>query len=480
MCALVTSSVVLPFFLGDDPQGSDSNNDIRGDTTQEPTNHYAGFVGHIDRVGGQILEGWAQIPFLPHLTAEVEIQIDDTIVGHARANSFRDDLRVAGIRDGFAAFQFTIPLQFCDGKKHRITVRERLSRQELGGDTEFELDLPQPLPHRSENFLSSTILADYTAHAGFANAVRQRKKLAILSMFSPDNLLYGSHHRLIEAFQAAGFAVLLGQAWASDKFIERDSIPCPQSKADGTIIRENQAYDFGTWFACLSAVREHLPHLDELLFVNDSVFGPLFDINALIQNLSVQTADVVGICDSYEHTYHLQSFFLLFRKAVLSSGVIDRFADTYPYSNHKDDVVRDGELALTPALLRAGFKCAALFSYEELAKTWLTNLPRYLTEIANLPENASSATNIVKCNESEYLLNLARHIRRGDPLNPSHAFWDVLLEKKCPFIKRELLFKNPTGNPMVYRAGAMIEATAYPRNLILESARHFGTRKVFV
>lgn len=33
----------------------------------------------------------------------------------------------------------------------------------------------------------------------------------------------------------------------------------------------------------------------------------------------------------------------------------------------------------------------------------------------------------------------------ASPINPSHIYWDDLIERGCPFIKRELLLKNPFG-----------------------------------
>jgi hypothetical protein len=46
--------------------------------------------------------------------------------------------------------------------------------------------------------------------------------------------------------------------------------------------------------------------------------------------------------------------------------------------------------------------------------------------------------------EKDYLEQLGNAISKGIPLNPMHSFWDVLLaEFACPFIKRNLLGRNP-------------------------------------
>ena len=437
-------------------------------------------AGHIDRCDGHTLEGWAQVPLLPHLTAVVEIIVDGEQIGRARANVFREDLRDAGIRDGLAAFRFKLPATLCDGARHVLEVRERVSGTMLGGIREFRAEPRPELPRRSQLFTDGVVLAKSADTGAFARAAAQHRRAAFLCVFSPDNLLYASHHRLIEALQRAGFAVLLGQALADGDFIECGAPTPPASRADAFIVKENRGYDFGTWLASYASVRDQVNDIDELLFINDSVFGPLFDIGRLFEQLSSRPEDVVGLCDSYEYNYHLQSFFLLFRRTALKSGVLDRFADAYSYSDDKAQVVREGEIALTSTLLRAGLSCAALYPYEKLTSSWLSKLPSYLAEVEALPENARLHPDGRRSDEFEYLLNLARHIRRGDPVNPSHAFWDILLDMKCPFIKRDLLFKNPTGHPLLYRAAAAIEATGYPLDLIRQSAKHFGASKVFV
>ena len=54
--------------------------------------------------------------------------------------------------------------------------------------------------------------------------------------------------------------------------------------------------------------------------------------------------------------------------------------------------------------------------------------------------------------------------------NSMHHFWDHLIIKmRCPFIKRELLARNPARVPYVYRwENAIRQVSNYDTNLIVQ------------
>ena len=47
------------------------------------------------------------------------------------------------------------------------------------------------------------------------------------------------------------------------------------------------------------------------------------------------------------------------------------------------------------------------------------------------------------------MVNTLSQIENSVPLNPSHYFSHEILEAGFPFIKKELLFKNPVNNSMI-------------------------------
>lgn len=441
--------------------------------------NHSGLVGFVDECREGTISGWAQTPWLPSHPAVVDIIIDGVQVGAAKANQFRTDLRELGIREGYAGFVFKVPPAFLDGKTHTLLAVERQSTKRLGGLNQIMIPPVETQATRSEIFYNSVHIASNIENAAFQEGVRTRKKVAVLCAFTPKNDLYEYHHRLIEALQEQGFTILLGQSYTSSEGFETAKLSPPVSKAEAYIVKDNLGYDFGTWLACVHAVRDCIPQLDELLLINDSIFGPFSQASDFWRKVSDCKADVVGVCDSYEHNFHLQSFFLLFRKRILASQFFPDLLNEYSYSSDKDRVIKEGELALTPLLISRGFSCEAVYPYEELATRWLEELPGSIEEMMRLPENLAHVDKNTQPPEVEYLVNLGRHIRRGEPVNPTHYFWDVLLALGCPFIKRELLLKNPGNNPLLFKAKQSIRSQGYPISLIKDAACRFGATKVF-
>jgi hypothetical protein len=59
---------------------------------------------------------------------------------------------------------------------------------------------------------------------------------------------------------------------------------------------------------------------------------------------------------------------------------------------------------------------------------------------------------------------MTESVVNGVPLNPTHFFWDVLVDElKHPFVKRELVTKNPAAVPSYFRLSDVLEGL--PREL---------------
>lgn len=77
---------------------------------------------HVEGLVGRKLTGWGWRPAAPTEAIRFEFSIDGDVVGQATAAGFRRDLEVAGIRGGFASFEFLIPERFLDERRHALTV----------------------------------------------------------------------------------------------------------------------------------------------------------------------------------------------------------------------------------------------------------------------------------------------------------------------------------------------------------------------
>jgi glycosyltransferase involved in cell wall biosynthesis len=194
------------------------------------------------------------------------------------------------------------------------------------------------------------------------------------------------------------------------------------------ILRENVGYDFGSWKAGL----EHLDYKTEacsrLLLANDSSFGPIFDLEVVLDKWNKSGADVFGITDSYEIRYHLQSYFMLFGTAVTKSPEFKEFWRNIRRIEDKSSLIQEYEIGLSQKLLSLGMCLDCL----------------------------APAANI-------------------GYLNNTHLRWkELILEYQSPFVKIELLRDNPIGRDLSSFRTTLESSSTYPTQLIEEYLNRRG------
>ena len=185
----------------------------------------------------------------------------------------------------------------------------------------------------------------------------------------------------------------------------------------------NEGYDFGMWKYVLD--QTGYQSFDELLITNSSVFGPIRPLSGLFDKMKTENCDFWGITDNFEMDWHIQSYFLVFRKNVLSSQTFKDFWNSFlPYTD-KFQIIRSYEVGLSNFLIQNGFKAKAYIPSTDL--------------------------------------NSAFHIDAKK--NPTCYHPLKLLKKGMPFIKVELLRENPVGARLgpVYK---LLEKMDYDLSLI--------------
>ncbi|RFC62163.1 polysaccharide biosynthesis-like protein [Fulvimarina endophytica] len=221
--------------------------------------------------------------------------------------------------------------------------------------------------------------------------------------------------------------------------------------------RRNVGYDFGAWKDGIDLIPD-LEALDRLLLVNDSVYGPIHHLGPTIDRMNPEDADVWGMTDSWDFNFHLQSYFMLFHAAAIRSDAFARFWKSVRYVQSKTFVIRRYEVGVSRAMMRGRMRCRAAFAYRDCAR----HLVRAVVE--------SDAIDKLDPVRQAFVRQLYKTIDAGVPLNVTHFFWDHLIAKMgFPFIKRELLQKNPARIPLLNYWETVVEANSdYDTNMILE------------
>jgi lipopolysaccharide biosynthesis protein len=226
--------------------------------------------------------------------------------------------------------------------------------------------------------------------------------------------------------------------------------------------RFNLGYDFGAYKDGLRSI-ENKEDLNGVLLMNDSVYGPFSKLRDLFADIDRSSTDYWGITDSWQISFHVQSYFILFFPKALRSVAFKKFWRRMPYVNNKGWVIRNGEVKLSRVLSREKLRAKVLAPYWSIAKEMSDRLVGLdITQIE--PERHRA-----------FLERLREHLVAGQPLNPVHYFWDVLiLDYKCPFIKRELMKPNPSNVPYSWRWPEVIQrASNYDTSMIW---RHLQSR----
>ncbi|MBI4701105.1 MAG: hypothetical protein HY744_08095 [Deltaproteobacteria bacterium] len=197
---------------------------------------------------------------------------------------------------------------------------------------------------------------------------------------------------------------------------------------DAVTLKGNAGYDFGMWRHALAS--RELGEWDELVLVNSSVFGPVFPLGPVFARMTASACDFWGMTDNHEIAWHLQSYFLAFKRRVLGSPAFAEFwSSVLPYRD-KAQAIRSYEVGLTVFLQGAGFQPRAFVPSESLVPSGL-------------------------------LGRLYRH-RRG---NPTCCHPLRLLRRGMPFVKVELLRDNPVRVPLAPVLRALRRA-GYDRSLL--------------
>lgn len=180
--------------------------------------------------------------------------------------------------------------------------------------------------------------------------------------------------------------------------------------------RDNEGLDFAAWsYVLRKKGKDYFKNFDELILANDSCFGPLHPFEDMFEKMSNKSCDFWGITEHAQIDSkfgildrHIQSYFIVFRKNVISSSFFYDFFNADLRQDLKyDDVVVNYEVRLTSYLENAGFSAGLYLGYNEL-----------FSEI-----------------QREKVFNHNHY-------NSSIWNWQDLIENKCPLLKKKALLVN--------------------------------------
>jgi len=131
------------------------------------------------------------------------------------------------------------------------------------------------------------------------------------------------------------------------------------------IEKENVMPDFSAWKIALE-LNDYGQKYESVLLANDSVFGPLYNLNDIVEELQSRNSDFWGMTDSHSIHYHLQSYFLWFNQSVVSSKVWCDFWKNLKIFTDKKVVIYQYETQLTRYFINNGFTSESYIKYIQI------------------------------------------------------------------------------------------------------------------
>ena len=116
--------------------------------------------------------------------------------------------------------------------------------------------------------------------------------------------------------------------------------------------KSHQMRDFGSWLYLIERLGwDKLAQYDELILCNDSIYGPITDLQDIFVQMERKGYDFWSITSDYEYNFHLHRYFMVFNNDVIKNEKFRNFwkSITYYYN------VKNCEYELTPLLLNEGF-----------------------------------------------------------------------------------------------------------------------------
>ena len=198
------------------------------------------------------------------------------------------------------------------------------------------------------------------------------REIALFATHAPDGWLRPHVRGYLEALRREGIGIVL--IVATDREFADDA-PWLHELVDGLFVRSNGGFDFAAWAHVL---RLHPEFFDaEILYwLNDSVFGPVNGaaFHKVIACVREAWQDLVGLTESFEPCWHIQSYFVALKRRALESSALRQFVQDIVAFAEKRDVIDCYEVKLASYLAALGMTASALFKarceHNPLAFRW--------------------------------------------------------------------------------------------------------------
>ena len=203
---------------------------------------------------------------------------------------------------------------------------------------------------------------------GGIDAATDLTRVAIIACHDGRRRIGAVPSLLAQSFKSAGFTVILSFDSDLDDLDEGpDAVP---PECDLILASDHAGYDFYSWRLALEYLNklmraEHSmarQPISEIILMNDSVIGPLFDFADVLHAWRSLPFDVTGLVESNQLGAHLQSWAIRFSGEAANTHRLLSFYGKAPARLQRHRAIRDFEVPLADAFREHGFTVGSVFS----------------------------------------------------------------------------------------------------------------------
>lgn len=200
------------------------------------------------------------------------------------------------------------------------------------------------------------------------------RRAVVFAHYDKDNLIDDYVVYYVSALKKAGCDVV----FVSCKELAQTELEKLNGLVIHTITENHDEYDFGSYKRGFLYLEPKLSEYDELIFANDSCYGPLYPISEVFAEMEKKNCDFWGITKNnfgyikqFKHYFvrrtHIQSYFIAFKNNIFTQEFFADFINSIKHEQEKRDIIINYEIGLSELLIKQGYKFAVLVdAYESI------------------------------------------------------------------------------------------------------------------
>lgn len=228
----------------------------------------------------------------------------------------------------------------------------------------------------------------------------EKGRIAIFAMFSADGKIPGTTIFYLKGLKK----IVKNIICIADNPINIEEIDKIKNLVSYCSFIRHGEYDFGSYKRGYLYIQNNglLTFCTELIFCNDSCYGPVYPFQRMFTVMEKKQLDFWGIAENNEFQYHLQSYFLVFKPCVFLSDSFKEFITSIRKQKTVQDVILNYEVKFTNILIKSGFCCDSYVKANPETYPYyfchnLTIFPNFMLEKGNPLVKVKALTKIA-CN----------------------------------------------------------------------------------